>query len=134
MADFVGSPAINLLEMEGKNVEKGIRLSNPDPDLLFVSEEPLRLRQPGKLPLGLRPEMVTSNPAGALDAQVHSSLGSGMETIVRFQRGGTALTSAVFGSIDFSVNETVGVSLDSKGYALFEASGERLAVGRLEAV
>ena len=137
VADFVGSPCINLVPVEctGSGTD-GLRLGNADLNLHFVPEDGnLELAAGHKLVLGLRPEMLGLDEGGTLEAEVYSSLPSGMETILRLRVGQTSLTSVVFGSIDFAVGERVRVHLPERRVLLFDAaSGERLAVGGVRCI
>jgi multiple sugar transport system ATP-binding protein len=135
-ADFVGNPGINLIPFtaNGKAGDR-LKISNEDMALEFTSQEgSVDVPEGKKLVLGLRPEMITLGGEGCLKGQVYSSLPSGMETIVRIHVGKTPLLSVVFGSIDFAVNESTRVSIDSDRYLLFDGdTGERIAIGKLTA-
>ncbi len=133
-ADFVGSPGINLVPVTaGRADGKQIVLHNEDFDLIYIPKEGMPAIPEGrKLVLGLRPEAVTIAGSGVISGKVYSSLPSGMETIVRLKVGATLLTSVVFGSIDFALDTTVALALDSDAYVLFDGeSTERIALGAL---
>ncbi len=135
-ADFVGSPGINLVPVSaGQRAQGGkLALNNADMSLIFTASEGEPVVAEGKkLVLGLRPENVTIAESGILAGQVYSSLPSGMETIVRLKVGTTLLTSVVFGCVDFAVDATVRLALNSDSYILFDGeSGERIALGALQ--
>lgn len=150
VADFVGSPSINLVDCVARDCGSGhVRLHNEDMDLIFTpTRGELAIADGAKLILGLRPETIsifganeaamrdipasgellqslrpdtiTIAESGCLKGRVYSSLPSGMETIVRLHVGATAFTSVVFGSIDFQINEQVSIGLDSDRYMLFD--------------
>lgn len=133
-ADFVGNPGINLIPFSaGRTEGNRLHVYNSDMSFMFIpAEGGLAVPDGKKLVLGLRPEMIAIGVGGGIKGQVYSSLPSGMETIVRVHVGNTALLAVVFGSIDFTVNETIAVSLDGDRYLLFDGdSGERIALGAL---
>ncbi len=138
VADFVGSPGINLVEVETVREGSGqLFLRNADLDLIFTpnggpGEGAVTLPQGKKLLLGLRPETIAIGEEGPFKGRVYSSLPSGMETIVRMHVGATQFTSVVFGSIDFAVDQEISLALNSHRYLLFDAdNGEKLTRGRL---
>jgi hypothetical protein len=56
-----------------------------------------------------------------------------METVVKLKIDDLFLTSVVFGSVDFKVNEEVGVEIKSdKNIVFSKEEGHDLAVGEIE--
>jgi len=134
VADFVGSPTINLIEGRGRNVNlDDIKLIADGIDMIFspVSGS-ITLREDQEIVLGIRPEYVKIGDSGKMRARVYSTLPSGMETIVKIRVGGQLLTSVVFGAIDFDVDEEVGVEFLGERCVVFDKeTGINLALGRL---
>jgi multiple sugar transport system ATP-binding protein len=125
VADFIGSPNINLLPVKVKSVEdKTATLILHDKTVQFTSTEPLNLTAGQDLVLGIRPENVVLDPSGELVAQIYSTLPSGMETVVRLKLNGLNLTEVVFGSVDFKVNEEVHIKIKSDKNLLFAGDKE----------
>lgn len=125
VADFVGSPNINLLDftlkMEGKDAvltnEVGLKFS-------IIPEQKDRLKE-GKVILGLRPEYVSLDENGDIEGEIYSSLPSGMETIVRVEFGGEQLNCVVFGDADYNVGAKHKIAFNGK-YNLFDRDGVSL--------
>ncbi len=134
VADFVGSPTINILEVTGRNVNLDeVNLSNDRLSFLFGPRSSSITVQDGqKLLLGIRPEDVVIGDDGPIEGVIYSTLPSGMETIVKIEVDGSILTSVVFGGVDFSMGEKVRVSFKSENNVLFDRKSSRsLATGTL---
>jgi multiple sugar transport system ATP-binding protein len=137
VADFVGSPSINLLSFKGENVNLDeIALHNGDLRMIFTPVTGgVAISKGQSLILGIRPENIGFTADGPLTGKVFASLPSGMETIVRVQVGKIHITSIAFGSIDFKVNETVRMTLDSDHYILFDGENQKqLARGKVDII
>jgi len=134
VADFIGSPNINLLPVKVKEVkENEATLALAGGAIRFTSPTVLPVMKGQTAVLGIRPENVVLDPAGELEARIYSTLPSGMETVVRLELEGMHLTEVVFGSVDFKVNETVRLKIKSDKNILFssEGSGISLALGTI---
>ena len=127
VADFVGSPNINIIEMTGEQVNLDeIKLTHADLHLLFTPHTSSISIPAGKrLLLGIRPEDITIGDEGSVGAVIYSTLPSGMETIVKLEVGRLLLTCVVFGGVDFRMGETVRISFSAKNYVLFDGESER---------
>ncbi len=128
VADFVGSPNINLVdfEMHGDVLrhENGLTLK-------IEMLDKTKTRKDGKVILGMRPEYVMIEDDGTVEGEIYSSLPSGMETIVRVSIGGLHLNSVVFGDADYEVGASKKIAF--KGlYNLFGEDGT--AIGRCRIV
>ena len=136
VADFIGSPNINLLPVLVDKVEKNaavIKLG--DSQLRFAyAGEASSIDSGSELVLGVRPENVLlSETEGDFEAKVYSTLPSGMETVVRLEMKGIMLTAVVFGGVDFAVNQPVKISFKGDQHHLFAMgdAGIKLASGSL---
>jgi multiple sugar transport system ATP-binding protein len=137
VADFVGSPTINLVEGKGRNVNLDeIKIAVEGIDMIFTPVSgSITLRDGQAIVLGIRPEYLRIAEGGPLKARVYSSLPSGMETIVRIKAGGQLLTSVVFGAIDFEIDQEVAVEFVEDRCIVFDAeTGANLALGRIAVV
>ncbi|MEG1943731.1 MAG: ABC transporter ATP-binding protein, partial [Angelakisella sp.] len=137
VADFVGSPNINFIEAVGHSVNLDeIVLDMGGINLVFTPvSSGVTVSNGQKLILGLRPEHIGVSETGVMRGKIYSTLPSGMETIVKVDISGHILTAVVFGGVDFTVNEEIGIHLDSAQYVLFDKeSGQNLAVGKLSVV
>jgi multiple sugar transport system ATP-binding protein len=133
-ADFVGSPTINMVPLTVKDIqETDLLLSNRDLELIFLAAKPVKAAIGDSFTLGLRPEFITIQDTSPLQAQVYSSLPSGMETILRFKIGTTFLNSVIFGGLDFPAGSKLGLGLLGDKFLLFEDSkaGIMLCPGKI---
>ena len=134
VGDFVGSPNINIIEVEGSNINLDeIKLINKDMEFLFVPQSSsITIQEDQKLLLGIRPEDISITDDGDFEASVYSTLPSGMETIVKLETNGFMLTCVVFGSVDFEMGKKVKIKFHGQDYVLFDRKTElNLGVGKL---
>lgn len=134
VADFVGSPNINILEMEGEQVNLDeVKLTNKHVKLLYTpTTSSITVPKGKKLLLGIRPEDIAITEEGSLEAKIYSTLPSGMETIVKLDVDGLLLTCVVFGGVDFEIGHVVRIGFNAKNYVLFDADSElNIASGTL---
>lgn len=134
VADFVGSPNINILEMTGEQVNLDeVKLTNDHVKLLYTpTTSSITIPKGKKLLLGIRPEDISITDDGPIEAKIYSTLPSGMETIVKLDVDGLLLTCVVFGGVDFEMGNTVRISFNAKSYVLFDAESEQnISLGTL---
>jgi len=137
VADFVGSPTMNFIEGLGKNVNLDeIKIAVDGLDLIFTPVSgSITLRDDQEIVVGIRPEYVRIGEGGKAKATVYSTLPSGMETIVKIQAGAQALTSVVFGAIDYEVDAKVNFDIIGDACIIFDKeTGMNLALGQLAVV
>ena len=135
VADFIGNPNINLVPVNVREAgEKELVLALGAHTLTFAAREAVQTKTGDKLLLGIRPEHVTIDPSGTIEAKVYSALPSGMETVVKLDVGGFLLTSVVFGDADFQMNQRVKIRISSDRNHLFASDEEemRLASGTVK--
>ncbi|NLE16009.1 MAG: ABC transporter ATP-binding protein [Spirochaetales bacterium] len=135
-ADFVGSPNINLVEgmvLQGKPLI--LKITN-QVHLSFHPKTDIAVEQGQAIVLGLRPEHIAVlEQESDVEAEILSSLPSGMETIIALSMDSIRLHSVVFGDIDFEVGKRVGLSFGDGIFNLFDkASGRNLGQGTLSRV
>lgn len=132
VADFVGSPNMNMIEMGAEHVNLDeLKLSSKDLSLLFDPKTgPVSLDPNQQVILGVRPEAITITEDGSITGRIYSTLPSGMETIVKVEVGSLMLTSVVFGGVDFAMGQSVRIGFSSEHIVLFDGkTGRSLAVG-----
>lgn len=126
-ADFVGSPNINLIEAEVETATPLVLKFGTASRLKFTANAPLALKEGKQVTLGIRPEHITIVEEGAtIEAEIQSSLPSGMETIVALDLDGIRLHSVIFGDLDFEVGKLVGLTFKGAGINLFDREDGRL--------
>lgn len=136
VADFVGNPTMNFINCTGKKTSKRNQI---DLDLLgfkfkFKSKNNIDLKSKD-LVLGIRPEYLPICDNGIIHATAYSTLPSGMETTVKVQYKEQLLTSVVFGSIDYAVDQKVDVNIIGENLVLFEKeTGNKIALGSVEII
>ncbi len=84
--------------------------------------------------LGVRPEFITIDPQkGDIDAEIYSTLPTGMETTVKVRVGDFILTGVIFGGVDYQMGEKVKLSFKGKEILLFDRkSGELITSGSIK--
>ncbi len=130
VADFIGSPNINLVPVSVEAVEAGkARLALGSASVCFTPQDQCSFKVGQKLTLGIRPENIAVSDTGALTGTVASTLPSGMETIVQLETQGIILTAVVFGNIDFPVGTQVRYDISTERNTIFAENGDRLTCG-----
>jgi ABC-type sugar transport system ATPase subunit len=83
--------------------------------------------------IGVRPEFVVVSETGMFEAEVYSSMPTGMETTLRVRVGDFLLTSVVFGGPVYQIGQRVRVDLVGDAVMLFaRTSGRLVAQGSLD--
>ncbi len=123
VADFVGSPNINIVNVKAKLEDSRVKLVNDSISLYFDSKD-LKVEDNQELLLGIRPEDIEISEDGDVEVEVYSTLPSGMETIVKIQINDLVLTSVVFGGVDFKVGEKIKAKFSGDNYILFDKKSE----------
>ena len=135
-ADFVGNPTMNFIPgrvIEKK--EKELTVSFIGVKAKFqVSEAIKELDKLGeKIVIGIRPEFLPIHEKGVLSGLAYSTLPTGMETTVKINFGGDILSSVVFGSIDYAIDEEIHFDITGDSIIVFDAeTKENFALGSLK--
>lgn len=133
VADFLGSPSINLISFKGIKSENNL-LRIASGDLQFKFSGNTDVFNTESFILGIRPELIKISDAG-IDAKIESSFPYGMETVVSLKVKNIALRAVAFGKVDFKPNQNVKISFPSTEYALFSKETEKLlSLGSLELI
>jgi len=132
VADFIGSPNINLVEGEVLASQANcIKVALGKTQLDFIPRkgfEQNSLTKGEKITLGIRPENIILDEEGTHEGKIYSTLPSGMETVVKINLEGVILTAVVFGSIDFAVNETVRFNIKDDKNIIFAGKEQKAVV------
>jgi multiple sugar transport system ATP-binding protein len=135
VADFMGNPTMNFLDATMKKTgEKTAELTFGGIRTRYTAEAAL----PEKLEnvvLGIRPEHIGILEDGSMKASIYTTLPTGMETTVKIRLGEQILSAVVFGSVDYAVDQPIALRfLDSQILLFDKATGNRIAVGKLEEI
>ena len=135
VADFMGNPTMNFLDATMKKTgEKTAELTFGGIRTRYTAEVAL----PEKLEnvvLGIRPEHIGILEDGSMKASIYTTLPTGMETTVKIRLGEQILSAVVFGSVDYAVDQPIALRfLDSQILLFDKATGDRIAVGKLEEI
>ena len=135
VADFMGNPTMNFLDATMKKTgEKTAELTFGGIRTRYTAEAAL----PEKLEnvvLGIRPEHIGILEDGSMKASIYTTLPTGMETTVKIRLGEQILSAVVFGSVDYAVDQPIALRfLDSQILLFDKATGDRVAVGKLEEI
>ncbi len=129
VADFIGSPSMNLLPFEGEVSEDGRRvtMNGSALDLPPLAERPASR----KLTLGVRPEHIQLGEEGSLRGKVFGTEYLGTTQIVTLETDYGPVKARVSSSIAARAGETLGLSFISERLSLFDSeSGRAIPTGR----
>lgn len=133
VADFMGNPTMNFLNAEMTQCEQNTaKLSFCGIQAKYTAEAPLPATVKDVV-IGIRPEHIGILEDGQVKASIYTTLPTGMETTVKVMLGGQVLSAVVFGGVDYAVDQQIAISfLDSQILLFDKATGDRIAVGKLE--
>ena len=157
VADFVGNPSMNFISgkalIDGNTAKVEVlgkkfifNSDSIDMSLAYVEPEAAEpaegetatpvapaLDEEGKrdVIIGVRPEFLRVEQ-GDLTGKIYATLPTGMETTVKLDVDGEVITSVVFGSVDYPVDEEIKFDIVGKGIVMFDAkSRNKLGIGSL---
>lgn len=133
VADFMGNPTMNFLDAEMTQCEQNTaKLSFCGIQAKYTAEASLPATVKDVV-IGIRPEHIGIMEDGQVKASIYTTLPTGMETTVKVMLGGQILSAVVFGGVDYAVDQQIAISfLDSQILLFDKATGDRIAVGKLE--
>ena len=151
VADFIGNPTMNFVDGMAERVdEKTVKLEIHGVKALFHAKEAFKLSseeeqqaveeqgEEGPKPnvvVGIRPEFLPIRETGKIKGLVYSTLPAGMETTIKIDLNGALLSSVVFGSIDYLIDQEIHFDIDGSGIILFDAkTTNAVAIGSVEVV
>ncbi len=120
VAQLVGTPRINLFEANRADSQVHIK----DSHLRLPTPEDCRL--PADFLLGIRPEDVRPDPAGAFKGQVALTEPLGVETILHIQSGEQRLLSLVSGMTNLRIGDEVKFDVVDERVHCFDLDGNRV--------
>ncbi|MFN8722064.1 MAG: ABC transporter ATP-binding protein [Rhodospirillales bacterium] len=122
VADFIGSPPMNLLPVPGGLApgDHAIRVGEA-----MVAVPILREPADGDLVLGVRPEHVRLDDAGAVRGEVYGAEYLGTTQIVTFATGLGTIRARLPSAVPVRTGERVGLSFRSEKLSLFQAADGR---------
>ena len=126
VADFMGNPTMNFLEGTARVEGRKAHVQCGAVRGVFEAGEEIGLSG-SRCVLGIRPEAVELGEGGAREATVYSTLPSGMETTVKLDVDGQALTAVVFGGVDYPADSRVRFSFKGKAILFDPDRGGRNA-------
>jgi multiple sugar transport system ATP-binding protein len=98
----------------------------------YEAEEDIKVNNDDVV-IGIRPEFLPIREGGAIEGLAYSTLPAGMETTVKINLKGEILSSVVFGSIDYGVDEKINFDIVGKGIILFDStSKDKVAIGSVK--
>ena len=140
VADFIGNPTMNFIDGTAEKVdEKTVKLEIHGVKALFHAKEAFEIStsEEGKpnVVVGIRPEFLPIKENGKIKGCVYSTLPAGMETTIKIDLNGALLSSVVFGSIDYAIDQEINFDIEGEGIILFDANSTKaLAIGSVEIV
>ncbi len=135
VADFMGNPTMNFLDATMKKTgENTAELTFGGIRTQYTAEAALPEHMENVV-LGIRPEHIGILENGSMKASIYTTLPTGMETTVKIRLGEQILSAVVFGSVDYAVDQPIALQfLDSQILLFDKATGDRIAVGKLEEI
>ena len=135
VADFMGNPTMNFLDATMKKTgENTAELMFGGVQTKYTAEAALPEHLENVV-LGIRPEHIGILEEGSMKASIYTTLPTGMETTVKIRLGEQILSAVVFGSVDYAVDQPIALRfLDSQILLFDKATGDRIAVGKLEEI
>jgi ABC-type sugar transport system ATPase subunit len=130
VADFFGSPSMNLVAGEIVRNGAGMRFHSPLIDVALPDR--YKTAEPGAGTLGIRPEAVAAAVGGKGDVELPVRLVEplGKDTLLYFDAGTERSFVAVSEGLamaNISVGERLALSLDQRRLHLFDSTGRRIA-------
>ena len=128
VAGFLGTPSINLFPMEVAQGQYRVAGMPVDPSLLPQGKWNLT---DGRYTLGVRPETMTTDPAGqgfAMDAEVALVENLGAETLVYFFLDGRQHCCRMPQSIYLEVGSKILLHMDLSQCAVFDETGANVGL------
>ena len=137
VADFIGNPTMNFIDGTAERVDdKTIKLEIHGVKALFHAKEAFKLSdESGQLDVvvGIRPEFLPIRDNGKVKGTVYGTLPAGMETTIKIDLNGALLSSVVFGSIDYAIDQEIHFDIDGDRIVLFDAkTTAAVAIGSVE--
>ncbi len=129
VADFFGSPSMNLIAGEVTHEGGAARFRSPRFDIALPP--PLQVAKPGKATLGIRPEHVLARLGGNGDAELPVRLIEplGKDTLLYFDDGTARAFIAVSEGLEMAgvrPGAPIALSFDPQRLYLFDADGKRI--------
>ena len=135
VAGFVGNPSINFVDFDHEQMQGDSVLSREGVSFaakVSVNKANGRILSK-KVCVGIRPEDIHIDNTSPLKGEVISAFPYGMETTVMIRFLGADMRSVVFGSVDFTPGQQVGVSINGCNICFFDPETEALeAIGSME--
>ncbi len=148
VADFIGNPTMNFVEVELKEAisPREWKFDFFGTEIIYTAQEDIVMPEPivekvvledgtveenvlpTKLTLGIRPEFLPIVEDGSFHGLAYSTLPAGMETTVKISIGETIMSSVVFGSVDYAVDQEIKFNIVGDGIVLF-GNKDRIALG-----
>lgn len=134
VAEFVGNPTMNFIPAQVVGREGNVLiLEFLGRQIRFVPQTGSVGGLQGPVTLGIRPEFLPIREDGGIEGVAYSTLPNGMETTVKIQVGEIMLSSVVFGSLDYTVDQPVRIDVVGDKIILFDSRSEaRVAIGALK--
>ena len=133
VADFVGNPTMNFVPAKVLNVKGNVcEIEFFGIKATYTGENEIKLSNNEAI-LGIRPEFLPIRKDGLIEGLAYSTLPAGMETTVKINLKGEILSSVVFGSIDYGVDEKINFDIEGNGIVLFDTvTEEKVSLGSVK--
>ncbi|MDO4491995.1 MAG: ABC transporter ATP-binding protein [Lachnospiraceae bacterium] len=128
VADFIGNPSINFIPASASHDKDGLHTKSVLGKLDFPkSDLTEKIRPEGSefvAVLGIRPEQVVINKTRTseqdVEAKIYTHMPAGSETLITVMVGQEKITVKALGICEYSADETVYLTIDTKKMNVFE--------------
>jgi multiple sugar transport system ATP-binding protein len=134
VANFVGNPPMNLVDVEGAQVDGRLVLKGEGlamAGLAMTDAISKALATSSRMTLGVRPEhlsLAAKGDANTISAPLFANENMGPESLVTVDRGeGARVTARIFTDDHLDVDKTVTLGFSAEHVHLFDSTGKRIA-------
>ncbi len=137
VADFVGNPTMNFINSKLELIDNHTaRIDINGIKTIYKTKEEIVLSENNadkNIVIGIRPEFLPISKKGKIKGLAYSTLPAGMETTVKINLNNTIISSVVFGSIDYKVDEEINFDIVGDGIILFDGvTKNNICLGSIE--
>ena len=126
VADFFGSPSMNLIE--GDLIAKGKKVEFHSSDIKLDLPKSLTKTPPGPATLGIRPEQILVNNKSGTKKKIYLVEPLGKDTLLYFEtETGNELIAVVDSNTKFKAGDTPGITFPEDQIFLFDKNGDRVS-------
>lgn len=129
-ADFIGNPSMNFVKGNIKKQDGNYFVSFLGYEGKFVPNETIG-EISDAITIGFRPEYLKIEDDGKIESLIYGTLPSGLETTIKLKIGDEIISSIIFGSASYQIDDKVKCNIVGKNVCIFNDNEEKIALGEL---